>query len=180
MTNTTNTTSRTPAVSATAEDKTLTLRFADGDTLAIHLDQLSVDIFTQATLHGLKQKLVDAAAIARNTETGASASLSDKKAAVVAVYERLMNGEWNATRATGDGTGKGSLLLLALARMQPARDIGELTSWLAGLSDEQRAALGKNAKVLPIIQTIQAERAALAAKKSGIDSDELLSALLGD
>jgi len=189
MTTVSNSTSRTPAIAVTANvaeslstvsiaHGVLFLTFADKTVSQLSTVDLSPEILSQALLHGLKQKLVDAAAIARNTDTGASASVEDKKEAVLKVLDRLMDGEWNATRATGEGAAKGSILLLALQRLQPARDPAELAGWLKARTDTERAALAKNAKLLPIIQTIQAERAAAAVKKSGVDSDALLDGLL--
>ena len=161
----------------------LVLTFADQTTAKLSTHDLSPDILSQALLHGLKQKLVDAAAIARNTDTGASATTADKKEAVMEIHARLLEGAWNKGRATGDGmNGKGSILLLALQRLQPNRDAAELAEWLKARTDAERAALAKNAKILPHVQAIQAERAeraAAAAKKAGIDSDELLNGLLG-
>lgn len=191
MTNVINTTARVPAVAAAVEfadvaesvkltHGRLTLTFADQTSVALSTVYLSPEILSQALMHGLKQKLVDAAAIARNTDTGASATVADKKEAVLEVFNRLLGGEWNKGRVAGDGTsGKGSILLLALQRLQPNRDAAELAEWLKARTDAERAALAKNAKILPHVQAIQAERAAAAAKRSGVDSDELLSDLLG-
>ena len=189
MTNVVNTTSRIPAVAASisvAEAMTnlsiahgnLVLTFADQTTAQLSTIDLSPEILSQALMHGLKQKLVDAAAIARSLEDGKSATVADKKEAVLKVLNRLMEGSWNVGREAGDNTGKGSILLLALQRMQPNRDATELAEWVKARTDAERAALGKNAKLLPFIQTIQAERAAAAAKKSGVDSDSLLDSLL--
>lgn len=161
----------------------LVLTFADQTTATLSTQDLSPEILSQALLHGLKQKLVDAAAIARNVDTGASATIADKKEAVMEILTRLLEGAWNKGRTAGDGTsGKGSILLLALQRLQPNRDAAELAEWLKARTDAERGALAKNAKILPHVQAIQAERAeraAAAAKKSGIDSDELLNGLLG-
>jgi hypothetical protein len=187
---TTNTTARIPAIavdvsiadapsSLSISHGQLTLKFADGTASAISTIDLSPEILSQALMHGLKQKLVDAAAIARNTETGASATLADKKEAVLSVLNRLMAGSWNATREGGESAAKGSILLLALQRAQPAADPVALAIRVKALTDAERAALMKNPKILPHVQAIQAERAAAATKKSGVDSDALLSDLLG-
>ena len=96
------------------------------------------------------------------------------------IHARLLEGAWNKGRTAGDGTTvKGSILLLALRRLQPNRDAAELVEWLKDRTDTERAALAKNAKILPHVQAIQAERAAAAVKRSGVDSDELLNDLLG-
>ena len=193
MTNATivNSTARVPAVAVAIDfadtpetvkltHGQLTLTFADQTTAELATTELSTEILSQALMHGLKQKLVDAAAIARNVDTGASATIADKKEAVMEILTRLVSGAWNKGRVAGDGTsGKGSILLLALQRLQPNRDAAELAEWLKARTDVERAALAKNAKILPHVQAIQAERAAAAAKKSGVDSDELLNDLLG-
>lgn len=184
-----NTTARTPAISVdistaaalanlTIQHSALTLRFADGSAASLSTVDLSMEILSQALVHGLKQKLVDAAAIARNTDTGQSATLADKKDAVLKVLARLESGQWNVGRTGGDGgTGKGSILFIALARLQPNRDRVELEAWVKGRTDAERAALMQNPKILPTVQAIQAERAAAKNDKAGINSDELLEGL---
>lgn len=191
MTSIVNSTARIPAVSVAIDfadtpetvkltHGQLTLTFSDQTTAELATTELSPEILSQALMHGLKQKLVDAAAIARNVDTGASATIADKKDAVMEILTRLVSGAWNKGRVAGDGTsGKGSILLLALQRLQPNRDAAELAEWLKARTDAERAALAKNAKILPHVQAIQAERAAAAAKRSGVDSDELLNDLLG-
>ena len=83
----------------------LHLKFANGQELAITASQLTNSIMEYAIFHGLKQKLVDAAAISRNPETGRAASVEDKYQAVKVVYDRLLAGQWNAAREGGGATG---------------------------------------------------------------------------
>lgn len=52
-----------------------------------------------ALLNGYRQKIGDAAAIARSTTTGLSATAHDKRAAMQKVVDNLNNGLWNAVRA---------------------------------------------------------------------------------
>lgn len=188
---TTTTTARTPAIAVetsmaespsqiTMAHGMLTLKFATGEAAQLATVDLSPEILSQALLHGLKQKLVDAAAIARNTETGASATTADKRDAVMKVLERLQSGEWNSRREGGTAVEKGSILLLALQRAKPTEDVAKLREWLQSRTEAERAAIGKNPKLMPFILQVQAERAAAAAekaKKSGIDSDDLLAGL---
>ena len=112
--------SKSPAIAAEVSDTTLTLTFSNGEVLTVDATSLSPDIQTAACLHGLKQKLVDAAAIARNTDTGASATLEDKFNAVREVFERITapDGTWNKqARAGGTSTGGSGLLLRALMEL---------------------------------------------------------------
>ena len=97
----------------------LHLKFANGEELAITASQLTNNVMEYAIFHGLKQKLVDAAAISRNPETGRAASVEDKYQAVKTVFDRLLTGQWNAVREGGNGGG--GLLLTMMASMPISR-----------------------------------------------------------
>ena len=154
----------------------LQLEFSNGRTLALIASQLSRDIMEMAIWHGVKSKLVDAAAISRNPDTGASATVEDKYNAVREVYDRITdptNPMWNKVREGGAGA-VGGLLLRALVRMYDGRKtVEQLREYLDGKTPAEKAALRKNPKVAAIIDEIRAER----ADDDGIDTDELLSEL---
>ena len=153
-------------------DGTLTLAFVNGETLTLRADALNIDIQQQAMMHGLKQKLVDAAAISRNPEAGRPATVEDKYQAVKTVYDRLLAGQWNATREGGGNAG--GLLFQALCRMYQGRKTPEeLRAFLADKTDAEKAALRKNPRVAAIIEEIRAEQ----GKAANIDTDELLGEL---
>lgn len=179
MTNATNTTTtRTPAVSATIDGTALTLTFANGQRMELDTDRLSPEIRAAALIHGLKQKLVDAAAISRNTDTGASATAEDKFLAVKEVFDRITaaDGTWNAVRGTGEAQSAGGMLLRALVRLQGAKTAGEIEAIkgkLASWDAKQKAAVRANPKVAAIL----AEMAAESAAGAGIDTDALLDGL---
>ena len=163
---------RNATISATITDGALVLAFANGETLTLRADALNIDIQQQAMMHGLKQKLVDAAAISRNPETGRPATVEDKYQAVKTVYDRLLAGQWNATREGGGATG--GLLAQALTRMYAGRKTAEdIKAFLAEKSDAEKAALRKNPRVAQIIEDIRAEQ----GKAANIDTDELLGEL---
>lgn len=177
---------RTPAIDATvfglfqsrameagdfsgADAGGVTLKFSNGEELTLTTQSLSNEILWQAAAHGLKQKLVDAAAISRNTDTGQSATVADKFEAVKEVYDRLLAGEWNKRR--GDGEGSGSLLLRALLVMKPEKTREQLETYLSGLTKAQQAALRANPKVAAVIETLRVKPAA------GVDTDAMLDAI---
>ena len=165
-------TKRNTAITATIDGNTLTLTFANGETITMRGDALNSDVQQYAMMHGLKQKLVDAAAISRNPETGRAASVEDKFQAVKTVYDRLLGGSWNAIREGGGATG--GLLLQALCRMYAGRKTAdELKAFLADKSDAEKTALRKNPRVAQIIEDIRAE----TGKAASIDTDELLGEL---
>ena len=148
----------------------LVFTFADGQELRIDAGKLTNDIRHEAIMHGLKQKIGDAAAIGRNPETGRSATLADKRAAMQVVIERLQAGSWNAGRGEG-GTGTGGLLLAALCRMYAGRKTEEeLREWLSTKDKKAQAELRKNPKVATIIEQIKAER---GADDDGVGEDLL-------
>jgi hypothetical protein len=161
---------REAAVSAKIDpiSRTLQLSFANGAKLLLEANRLNADICEMAMLHGFKQKLIDAAAIGRDPDTGKSATIDDKYFAVKEVFERLHEGEWNKQR---EGAPTGGLLLRALLRMFDGKKTREqLVEWLGAKSDAEKAALRKNAKIAAIIEEIKAE----GADTEGIDTDAML------
>ena len=165
-------TKRNATITAAINGNTLTLTFANGETLTMRADALNSDVQQYAMMHGLKQKLVDAAAISRNPETGRAATVEDKYQAVNAVYNRLLSGQWNATREGGGGGG--GLLAQALTRMYAGRKTAEdIKAFLAEKTDAEKTALRKNPRVAQIIEEIRAEQ----GKAANIDTDELLGEL---
>lgn len=153
----TNETTRTPAIDATTDTNalTVTLAFSNGETLVIDATQLSRDIQAQATLHGLKQKLVDAAAISRNPDTGRTASVDDKYNAVREVYDRLLSGSWNKVRDGGAGNGAGGLLFRAMQIAYPAKSAEAIREYLAAKSPAECAEMRKTTKLAAIIATLR-------------------------
>ena len=171
---------RNAQITAAIDGTTLTLTFAHGRELTLDTDRLPGEVRQYAVLHGLKQKLVDAAAIGRNPETGRSATIADKYDAVRAVYGRLLAGKWNAERGEG-GAPSGGLLFAALVRMYDGKKSEEaIREFLAGKSDKEKAALRKNPRVAEIIEEIKAERATDDGEEPGAGLLDELDGLDGD
>ena len=160
----------------------LDLVFADGRTLKVTAGMLSADIRAAGLVHGLKQKLVDAAAISRDPLTGKPATIDTKYAAVREVFDRItgVNPTWNKVRGEGGGsTGSGGLLYRALVRLYDGVQTPEqVRKYLDGLNAEQQAALRGNKKVAPVILAIKAEDAARRAE-TGEEEDESDNLLAG-
>lgn len=145
----------------------------DHEPFAILAKDLTSSVQLEALCHGLKQKISDAAAIARNPDTGRAASPFDKYAAMIEVRNRLqIGGAWNANR-TGDGTGGArSLLALALERLM-GKSPETIDKFLADKSAKEQAKMRADARIAPIIQAIKDERAAArgpAAKSTDVDA----------
>ncbi|MFZ9649764.1 MAG: hypothetical protein ACO29C_06710 [Fluviibacter sp.] len=166
---------RVPVIMATIDGTVLKLTFSNGKTLELKTNAIADPAIREAAMmHGFKQKLVDAAAISRNTETGRAASVEDKYQAVLTVFNRLTddNPQWNATREGGGNSG--GLLLRALVRMYDGRKTEqELRAYLDAKTDAQKTALRGNPKVAAIIEELRAE----SGKAANIDSNELLGEL---
>lgn len=168
----------TTAVEAAIDGNVLVLKFAHGVILTVDSETLAPEIRNAAVLHGLKQKLVDAAAIGRDLVTGRTATIEDKYNAVREVYDRITRTDgtatWNKVRGgESTATPKGGLLVAAMMRIT-GRDHAAVTAYLDAMSKEQVAALRKNPRVVETIAAIQSER----AKTDGVDSDALLDGLM--
>ena len=154
---------------------TLILEFRHGERLALRPDDLTPEIQRAALLHGLKQKLVDAAAIARDTATGRAATIQTKFDAVREIFDRITgeNPSWNKPRAGGTG-GQGGLLARAIARYKNVA-LEQAKAYLDRLTDAQKQALRVDHRIAAIINELRLE----SAKPAGIDTDALLSGLDG-
>jgi len=164
-------------IEATVTDGgTLTLEFRHGETLTLRPEALTPEIQRAAMLHGLKQKLVDAAAIARDTATGRAATIQTKFDAVKEIFDRITgeNPSWNKPRAGGAG-GQGGLLARAIARYKNVA-LEQAKAYLDRLTDAQKQALRVDHRIAAVINELRLE----TAKPAGIDTDALLSGLGGD
>ena len=161
-------------IEATVEnDGALVLTFRHGGILRIHPESLAPEIQRTAMLHGLKQKLVDAAAISRDTATGRAATIITKYDAVKEIFDRITgeNPSWNKPRAGGAG-GQGGLLARAIARYKNV-PVEAAKAYLDRLTDAQKQALRVDPRIATIINELRAE----SAKPAGVDTDALLDGL---
>lgn len=146
-----------------------------GDTFEVNVHMLATTIATEAMLHGLKQKINDAAA----TPAG-SATIDERWAAMLAVRDRLTGDSpsWNAVASGGGERGpKLGVLLEAIMQlrgenMSDADTVEARRAWLESKTPQERTALERNPKLVPIIAEIRARRA-----KTTVDADALLREL---
>ena len=173
---TTTTTTKKDIEASITDDGALLLEFRHGETLRIHPESLNPEIQRMAMLHGLKQKLVDAAAISRDTATGRAATIVTKFDAVREIFDRITgeNPSWNKPRAGGTG-GQGGLLARAIARFKNV-EVSAAKAYLDRLTDAQKQALRVDPRIATIINELRME----SAKPAGIDTDALLGGLDGD
>ena len=176
---TTTTTTKKDIEATVADDGSLILEFRHGETLRVRPETLNPEIQRAALLHGLKQKLVDAAAISRDTTTGRAATIVTKYEAVKEIFDRITGagGEtpsWNKPRAGGAG-GQGGLLARAIARYKNV-EVSAAKAYLDRLTDAQKQALRVDPRIATIINELRME----SAKPAGIDTDALLGGLDGE
>ena len=164
-------------IEATIEnDGSLVLTFRHGEILRLHPESLAPEIQRAAMLHGLKQKLVDAAAISRDTATGRAATIATKYDAVREIFDRITHAtapSWNKSRTGGAG-GQGGLLARAIARYKSV-PVEQAKAYLERLTDAQKQALRVDPRIATIINELRLE----SAKPAGIDTDALLGGLGG-
>ena len=146
----------------------LTIRMAGQPTIRVDAATLSKDIQQQAMMHGLKQKIGDAAAAAKGTPP------VERHAAMMVVVEALARGEWNAKRATG-GAGDG-LVVEALARAY-----GKTLAWADAQIDALAVKLKVERKVavakFKMADKVAAKIVEIMAERAGGNADALLSEL---
>lgn len=161
------------AIETTIEGETLKLVFGEGQTLKLDAATLSPAIRLQAMMHGLKQKLVDAAAISRNPATGRSATIGEKFEAVNEVFQRITTtDDWN--KPAGGGGGGGGLLLRALCALY-GKPVEVMAAWLDAKTPTEKARLRENPKIAAKIEELRPP-----VGGGGIDTDAMLAELEGE
>ena len=141
------------------------LDFVNGETRTFTLPDSLMEKFAA---HGAEQKLGDEIAGVEDVE--------DAVLAIDELIDRLYNGEWGVARDKS-GLAGASILLRALVETS-GKSVEEIKSFLKDKTPAQKAALRNNAKIKPVVDRLEAEKAAKTQKKAGsIDTDALLGGL---
>lgn len=140
------------------------LDFRNGETRIFRMRPDMVDRFA---LHGAKQKLVD--------EMAGVKDLDDALLAVEELIERLDNGEWAQKRAAGEGLAGTSVLARAMVEFS-GKSMDAIKAFLKAKTQAEKMALRSNPRIKPIIDRIEAEKAAKAV--GNVDTDGLLDEVL--
>lgn len=125
----------------------------------------SSPLFSRFAAHGIEQKLGDAIA--------GESDMNDGVLAVDDLIKRLESGDWNARREAGAFTGT-SILLRALVEAS-GKSVEEIKAFLENKTPAQKLGLRKTDKLRPIIERLEAEKA--ANSKNKVDTDALLGEL---
>lgn len=113
--------------------------------------------------HGAEQKLGD-------TMAGVE-SVDDCQLAVDELIEQLYNGDWNARRE-GSGFNGASVLLKALCEVT-GKDVATIKAFLAKKTHAEKLALRNSAKIKPVVERLEAEKAARSKAGQGVDTAAL-------
>lgn len=122
--------------------------------------------------HGAEQKLGDEIAGLKGAN-GAEADIEDAVLAIDELIDRLYNAEWSQKREA-NGLAGTSVLLRALVQ-HTGKTAEQIKAFLAGKSQAEKTALRNNPKIKPIVEAIEAEKAAKG--KAPVDTDALLDEL---
>lgn len=171
-------------INVTADDNNvLTFSVGNAGTFTVDVPSLADDIRNRAMLHGIVQKVSDAAAIAKAELTGdADKDAATKLAAMSAVAERLANGDWSKRSGDGSGPVQGIIYrafeeyVLATAKAKKAKVTPEqIRAVYDKKSRAEQLALRNIPEVAKIMERIRSERGAAASKS--VDTDALLGEL---
>lgn len=163
----------------------LTIKVTDGANVIGELGIHPSDIKTRnwadmCLMHGLKQKLGDAAALGQFHKTGDRKGLkvteADKWAAISELWAFMRDdNEWARRAAAGEGSSDGGLLLEAVMRATGA-DRDAAKAYIDGLDATTQAALrDRDPTLAPIVRAIREER---AARRPSVDTGTALAGLM--
>lgn len=137
------------------------LDFRNGQT---RLFTVPDNLLSKFAAHGAEQKLGD--------EIAGLDDLDDAVLAVDELIDRLYNGEW-AIRKEGSGMAGASILAKALIEFT-GKTAQQVREFLGKTSQAKKVALRNSAKLKPIVERLEAEK---AAKGTKVDTEALLSEL---
>lgn len=170
-------------ISVEFDNGNLRLAIADVGEISLALASLSDDIREKALVHGLTQKVSDAAAIAKaDLPADATEAAKVKFEAMKAVADRLAEGDWS--KRSGDGAGPVAGVIFrafvefvtnaAKAKKRPAPSEAEIRAVYDAKDRAGQLALRNVPEIAAIIERIKSERGASAAK---VDASALLGEL---
>jgi hypothetical protein len=139
------------------------------------------NMLRRAALHGFVQRIADAAAKSRDTETGKPASSTDKLAAMQRVAGHYETGvdQWALVRAEGGGVGP-SIVVRAFAALQ-GMPVADAQARIKELAEKRRLTTKAVLAQLRKTDTIRAKIAELeAAEPAGEEGEDLLAELMGE
>lgn len=168
------------AVTQSAESAVITVTVKggneDGTDFVITFDptKAHANNRTYAEFHGWKARIVDTAAMSRDTKTGASATPARKAVAIQALVAHYESGSDKWSRVS-EGGPTGGFLFEALCKVYGhMKAPSEIREWLNTLDDKQQSALREDDTIAPVIAEM---KAAKPKPTSTVDTKALLAGL---
>lgn len=152
--------------------------------LVLDTRKLSEQNRLKAMLHGMVQRVSDAAAMARDPKTGASATAQEKFEAMKKLVEHYQSGsgEWSPARVIGERVLRVNpqveVLIRALRIHSPSKDQETVEKFVKGLTQAQVSALVVSEQLKEAVELAREElREKERASAAGVDAQELLKGL---
>lgn len=164
-------------------DTAITLHVGGAGTIVIEFSNLSDDIRHRAMVHGLVQKVSDAAAIPKaDLPEDAAEAAKVKFAAMKAVATRLLEGDWSKRAEGGSGPVAGIILRafteFVLARATKAKKpitAEDVRAVYQAKTRAEQLSLRNDPEIAAIIERIKSERGDAASRS--VDTESLLGEL---
>lgn len=171
---------RVPAMSAQWSDDAVEIHFANGEQIVVNVDRLSPEMQRRAMFHGIEQKLRDAGALSIQEVNGRMVrpSVAMKFDAVAAVAERLIAGEWNLPRGSGEPTG--GQLYQAVCAAFPGRfpSPQDFSDWITQKAEKEGVKESAMRAKIAALHKVSDALAEIRRAKFG-DGEDLLDELNG-
>lgn len=160
-------------ITSKVEGQTLIFTVKDIGNLRLNFTDLSETVRERAMVHGMVQRISDAAAIARSAENGYKVSAQEKYDAMAELVAHYASGtsEWSRARGAPGIGADAALLVKCLAQIYDDRTLEQLKAWVAKRSKSERTALLMSEKIKPLADEIRAQSA------SDISADDLIADL---
>lgn len=160
---------RIPEIATTiapdASTLTLTPNMPGVAPLTIAIADVGAAVRAYATAHGLKQRLIDAAALgqfhANGPKKGQRVTMADKWQAVTDLWSFMStNDRWHRVNVGGEGGDNDGLLIAAIMRVYPTIDREKAEALIASWDRATQAAMRDSDPTLsPVVAEIRRERA---------------------
>lgn len=169
-----------------AEAGTITWQVKGAGEIRLELGKVHEANSKRAMMHGFVQRISDAAAMARDGKTGASATAQQKFEAMSKLCEHYQSGaqEWSPVRTAGSAGSRvnpqAQLLIAALLIHSPGKGAEVVEKFVKGLTGAQLSALVLSELLKEAVELAREQLREKELKLSeGVNAEELLEGLAG-
>ena len=140
--------------------------------LVVDMNRLADAVRVRAAIHGMIQRVSDAAAIARTKENNYTVSAQERYDAMAELVEHYMTGTDQWRLRASERTSRDGLLLQALCEAYPNKSRDALSGWLKKQSQATRLSLQNDSPLIsPIYNRLVSEQT------DSVDGDALAGEL---